>query len=498
MASTLRSLFLSAHPLILLETAEEDRALGVLRETAGDLGLTPFEWSVTDGLRHLGAESSLDGRTTNARQALQHAMDLQMPAVFVFKDLAAFWDEPPVARALKDFGHRFAQGPSVLVVIGSPGLELPSTLAPVVFRHGLALPDPTELAQVLDQTLRGLALRVPLQVDLTPEDRGRLLQALTGLTANQARQAIARAILEDGRLDGADIADTQRRKAAALRDGGLLEYYPAEDNPGEVGGFENLQNWLNRAALGFSAEARAMRLDPPRGVLLVGVPGCGKSLAAKTIARQWDLPLLKLDAGRLYDKYIGESEKNFLRATKMAESMAPCVLWIDEMEKAFATGGEGGSDGGTTQRTLGLFLTWLQEKKETVFLAATANQVDRLPPELLRKGRFDEIFFIDLPTAAERLAILEIHLRQRNQEPGRVDLARFAGEAESFSGAEIEQVVISGLYQCLERRCPLSTEILLEELRRTVPLAVSREEEITRLRAFAVGRFVPASSVPQP
>ncbi len=493
MDTSLRSLLLSHHPLILLETAEEVRALEILREAAEALGLTPFEWSVTGGLRHLGAEASLDGRTTHAQQALQHAMDLQVPAVFVFKDLSAHWDEPAIPRMLKDFCNRFAHGPSVAVVIGSPGVELPSSLAPVVFRHVLALPGPEELARIVDHTLRGLSLRVELQVDLSPADRERLLQALSGLTANQARQAIARAILEDRRLDAADIANTQRHKAAALRDGGLLEYHPAEDNPAELGGFENLQTWLKRAALGFSAEAKAMRLDPPRGVLLVGVPGCGKSLAAKTIARQWGVPLLKLDAGRLYDKYIGESEKNFLRATAMAASMAPCVLWIDEMEKAFATGGDGSSDGGTAQRTLGIFLTWLQEKRETVFLAATANQVHRLPPELLRKGRFDEIFFIDLPAVAERRAIFEIHLRQRNQDPARLDLERLAEASEQFSGAEIEQAVISGLYHCLERRCPLSTEILQEELRRTVPLAVSRREEITQLRAFAAGRFVAAS-----
>lgn len=198
------------------------------------------------------------------------------------------------------------------------------------------------------------------------------------------------------------------------------------------------------------------------------------------LARQWGGPLLKLDAGRLYDKYIGESEKNFLRATALAESMAPCVLWIDEMEKAFATGGDGGSDGGTAQRTPGIFLTWLQEKKETVFLAATANQIDRLPPELLRKGRFDEIFFLDLPKVEERRVIFAIHLRQRNQDPDRMELDRLAAAADQFSGAEIEQVVISALYACLEQGGALTPGILEDRLRRTVPLAVSRREQIAR------------------
>jgi hypothetical protein len=471
--TSLHSLLLAHHPLIILETSEELRAAALLEDAAESAGLTVFKWSLTRGLHRPGEARPIDNRTTHAQQALQHAMDLQVPALFVFKDLAAHWDDPVIPRLLKDFCARFAHGPSVLVVIAPPGLELPTTLAADAFRHPLALPGPQELAQVVDHTLRGLSLRVSFQVELSAPDRERLIQALSGLTANQARQAIARAILEDHRLNAADIANTQRHKAAALRDGGLLEFYPAEDNAAELGGFEQLHGWLNRAALGFSPEAKAMRLDPPRGVLLVGVPGCGKSLAAKTIARQWGLPLLKLDAGRLYDKYIGESEKNFLRATALAETMAPCVLWIDEMEKAFATGGDGSSDGGTAQRTLGIFLTWLQEKKESVFLAATANQIHRLPPELLRKGRFDEIFFIDLPTVEERQTILAIHLRRRNQDPARFDLAHLAAQAEQFSGAEIEQAVISALYRCLERRAPLSQDILLEEFRRTVPLAVS-------------------------
>jgi hypothetical protein len=489
----LQSLLLAHHPLILLESAEEARSMELLAEAAEDLDLKLFEWSLTGGLRRPGEERPLEGRTVQAGLALQHAMDLQVPALFVFKDLSAHWEEPTIVRFLKDFENRFSQGPSVLVILGSPGLEIPVSLESVIHRHVLALPGPEELEQIVNATLQSLASRIVLQVELSDADRDRLLQALSGLTANQVRQAIARAVLEDRRLDAADIAATQRHKAAAVRDGGLLEFHAAEENRADLGGFENLQTWLKRAALGFSAEARAMRLDPPRGVLLVGVPGCGKSLAAKTIARQWGVPLLKLDAGRLYDKYIGESEKNFLRATAMAEAIAPCVLWIDEMEKAFATGGDGGSDGGTAQRTLGLFLTWLQEKKETVFLAATANQIHRLPPELLRKGRFDEIFFIDLPNAEERRVIFAIHLSRRNQDPAGVDLDRLAVESEAFSGAEIEQAVIAALYECLARRCGLSTEMLVVELRRTVPLAVSRREEIEQLRAFAAGRFVAAS-----
>jgi len=225
----------------------------------------------------------------------------------------------------------------------------------------------------------------------------------------------------------------------------------------------------------------------------VGVQGCGKSLAAKFVARQWQLPLLKLDAGRLYDKYVGESEKNFRRATMVAEAMAPVVLWIDEIEKAFASSTAADADGGLSQRLFGAFLTWLQEKQDGVFVVAAANDIQRLPPELLRKGRFDEIFFVDLPSQRERETILSIHLRARKQDPSRFDVAGLAAASDGFSGAEIEQAVISSLYGALRTKEPLTTERLLEALNATVPLSVSRREDIARLRAFAEGRFTPAA-----
>jgi SpoVK/Ycf46/Vps4 family AAA+-type ATPase len=250
-----------------------------------------------------------------------------------------------------------------------------------------------------------------------------------------------------------------------------------------------LKSWLERARVGFSEEARALNLSAPRGILLVGVQGCGKSLAAKCIARQWRLPLLKLDSGRLYDKYMGETEKNLRRATDMAESMAPVVLWIDELEKAFARGGE--QDGGTSERVLGAFLTWLQEKQESVFVVATANDVQALPPELLRKGRLDEIFFVDLPDESERQEIFRIHLTHRKQEPERFDLGYLSDETNGWSGAEIEQAVTTALYSALHKKRPLDTTLLVQEISQTVPLSVSRREDVEALRTMARGRFVP-------
>lgn len=248
--------------------------------------------------------------------------------------------------------------------------------------------------------------------------------------------------------------------------------------------------------MGFSPEAARIGLAPPRGLLLVGVQGCGKSLAAKTVAQRWNMPLVKLDAGRLFDKYIGESERNFRHAIALAESMAPVVLWIDEIEKGMAPTGSSESDGGLSRRLFGSFLTWMQEKKAEVFVAATANNLSILPPELLRKGRFDEIFFVDLPEPDEREAIFHIHLRRRRQDPDSLDIAALVGASEGFSGAEIEQAVVAGLYRALYEARPLDTPMLLDELLSTVPLSVSRREDIERLRAGARARFVPVRTPP--
>ena len=333
---------------------------------------------------------------------------------------------------------------------------------------------------------------LPTRVEIGPSDYDDFCAALSGLTLNQARQAVARAAIIDGRLSRDDLAQLGELKAKALGEDGLLEYFPPADNRFELGGFGNLRRWLERAQVGFSPEAKQLGLQAPKGVLLVGVQGCGKSLSAKVIAREWGLPLLKLDAGRLYDKYIGETEKNFRRAIAIAESCAPAVLWIDELEKAISPGGgSGDSDGGLSRRLFGSFLTWLQEKSEPVFVVATANDLSALPPELLRKGRFDEIFFVDLPDVAEREQIFGIHLRLRRQDPAAFDMAALVKASDGFSGAEIEQTVTAALLGALQRQQPLATGWLIEELRSTVPLSVTRREDIAALRADAQGRFVP-------
>jgi SpoVK/Ycf46/Vps4 family AAA+-type ATPase len=280
-------------------------------------------------------------------------------------------------------------------------------------------------------------------------------------------------------------------KARALQSGGALEYFPPADDAQELGGFANLQRWLSRAQIAFSPAARELNLPAPKGILLVGVQGCGKSLAAKVIARQWHQPLLKLDLGRVYDKYIGESEKNLRHAFDTAEAIAPAILWVDEIEKALGPGGAQDADGGLSQRLFGSLLTWLSEKRAEVFVVATANDLSALPPELLRKGRFDEIFFVDLPDAAERADILRIHLRARKQDPAAFDLAAVAAAADGFSGAELEQVVTAALLRALQEGQPLSSAGLVAELAATVPLSRTRREDVERLRILARERFVP-------
>jgi SpoVK/Ycf46/Vps4 family AAA+-type ATPase len=256
-----------------------------------------------------------------------------------------------------------------------------------------------------------------------------------------------------------------------------------------LGGFENLKQWLMRAKVGFSQQAQALNLAPPKGIMIVGIQGCGKSLAAKAIAREWQMPLLKLDAGRLYDKYIGESEKNFRQAIKLSESMSPTILWIDEIEKSFGSSNNE-ADGGLSRRLFGSFLTWMQEKSQEVFVVATANDISNLPPELLRKGRFDEIFFVDLPDEPERATIWKIHLALRKQTPEQFNLSELVATTAGFSGAEIEQSLISALYHALYLNQPLDTALLLQSVRSLIPLSVSRREDLEQLRAIAQERFV--------
>ena len=486
----LKSLVRSFHSLIVVETVEEERVFSIVREVANDLNQSLFEWSMTTGFKR-GFGLTI-GNTFEPLAVLQHIADLTGEGIYLLKDMAPHLSKPDVARAMRDLVQKMTHTSSAIVMTGDP-IELPRDIESLAVRFDLELPDEKERLAAIRHVVDAMKARQPVQVDLSREDVHKLVQALAGLTLHQARRVIAQAILEDGKLSPLDIDRVVTWKGEIIERGGLLEFFPASENAYELGGFARLKGWLDHARIGFSAAARAVNLTAPKGVLFVGVQGCGKSLAAKFIARHWQLPLLKLDAGRLYDKYVGQSEKNFRRATAVAESMAPVVLWIDEMEKAFASATAADADGGLSQRLFGAFLTWLQEKKDGVFVVGAANDLNRLPPELLRKGRFDEIFFVDLPTAGERRSIFDIHLRMRKQESAKFDLEALARASGGFSGAEIEQAVIASLYRALHAKQPLTTENVLESLRATVPLSVARREDVERLRSFSSGRFTPVA-----
>lgn len=479
------------HPLIVCETVEEERFLRFVHEVLADLVRPLFDWSKAHGLRKVtntGGHTRL-GESNELIAALAHVSDLEIKAVFVFKDVGPLLDDPAVIRQLRETVTRLYQLGSTLILVGN-NLVMPPEIEPAVTKFEFDLPNPRELSLLVDSSLKNLGDRHQFTVDLGDNDRGELVDALRGLTETEAEKTLAQAAVADGRLCPDDIPRILQAKADKIKDSDLLEYYPVDEQTAELGGFQKLKDWLGRAAMGFTPQAAELNLPAPSGILIVGVQGCGKSLCAKVISRRWKMPLIKLEAGRLYDKYIGESERNFRKAVKLVESVSPSILWIDEIEKAMATGD---NDGGTSKRLLGAFLTWLQEKHHSVFVVGTANDLTALPPELLRKGRFDETFFVDLPTVDERAAIFDIHLRRRKQDPAAFDLKALVAATEGFSGAEIEQAVISGLYRALYHQHLCDTNLLLHEIKETVPLAVSRHESIERLRHEGRTRFVSVS-----
>jgi hypothetical protein len=390
-----------------------------------------MEWSVTTGLKPHGETGAVYG-TTDPGRALSYVVESSRDSIHWLKDFTPHLTTPKVVRQLRETTERVAEAKTTTtIVLSGPDIELPPDVVPAATYYELPTPSEADYAQAIEWVIGSVAWRDGMQVDTSALDKPQLIRALSGMTLAQARQAVAYAALEDGRLGEEDLPRILAMKAKMINESGLLEFFPAEGNSPELGGFGELKAWLDDAEMGFSEQAEAFNLSPPKGVLIVGVQGCGKSLAARVIARRWGLPLLKLDAGRIYASYVGQSEKNFRRATSLAEGLAPDVLWIDEIEKGFAAT-RGDADAGLSQRIFGSFLTWLQEKKREVFVVATANDLSKLPPELQRKGRFDEIFFVDLPAPAA-----------------------------------------------------LSTELLLESLGTTVPLSTARRADIEALRARA-------------
>ena len=474
--------------LLLVPTEEFERVDEMLERAAERLSLHYVQWRRASGLRRgrmRGDPIVMD--TREPVRALAQIPEIGA-GIFHFRELGAHLGDPEVesqlVEAIEYFGTRRGA-----VVLSGHAVTLPDALRRFAATVRLPAPSFDEYRVLVERTIRTYSARQPIRVEVSQEERVRLINNLAGLSLHEAERIVARRLIEDNALTVEDVALVGAAKRQQVEQDGLLEYTPADAGLGEVAGLGGLKRWLaqRRAIVADPQRAAAAGLGFPRGMLLLGVPGCGKSLCAKAVAHEWGLPLLKLDPANLYDKFVGESEKNFKRALATAERLAPIVLFIDELEKAFAAGGSEG-DGGLSQRIFGSFLAWLQDRSADVFVVATANDVSRLPPEFIRKGRFDEIFFVDLPHAAARRDVLRIHLARRRQDTAAFDLELLATRAEGFSGAELEAAVVGALAAAFAEARALTTADLEAELQRTRPLSATMAEHLAALRAWATGR----------
>lgn len=485
-------LLLARHPCVSILSFEEDHALSIVRHVAVEQGKDLWLWSVSGGLRDgmLSNSPSL-ADTEHPAAALYRMTRDDMKGVFVMLDVAGHLKDERTRRLLREAASAMPGKNSMLVLIDASD-ELPPVVSAIATRFELSLPDEKEIEELIRSTLRQLNDEQRISVNLSRKELGLMIRNLCGLTRRQARQIIVETVADDRRLDADDINRLLSHKRRALGGGTLLEYIEAPTDLDQIGGLNRLKQWLSQREQSLSEDAISFGLPPPRGVLMLGVQGAGKSLAAKAIATAWKRPLMRMDVGALYDKYIGESERRLRDALRQAEAMAPIILWIDEIEKAFASAAAQSSDGGLSKRMFGSLLTWMQEHTAPVFLIATANDIEALPPELLRKGRFDEIFFVDLPTRDARMAIFQIHLNKRRRNASEFDLGALADASDGYSGAEIEATVVSALHNAFAARSELTTQHVIDALESSPPLSVTMREKVHALRTWAVGRCVPA------
>lgn len=548
----LKILINSSTPIVVMETSEEMRAVTMVRSACSELNMATFEWSIADGLQRSGSgtpaetqkssqahadqggwtpvrtsaqsrsvlspnnneaerltravmsaigpdqtAAATSGSIYNTRepvQALANMESMTVEAVFILKDFHRHMDDPVVVRRLRDVGQKFSTNRRT-VIITAPEITVPAELTTLVEYFDLPLPDRDRLHDIIHDTFTRLSKTYTLKLQLDAAGVDAMSANLRGLTEEEAERAISQALVTRYALCPETITDVLEAKKQLLRHSGMLEFIEASDNMSAVGGLENLKYWLQQRRGAWEDSARDFGLEPPHGVIILGVQGCGKSLCARAVAGEWKLPLVKFDTSAVYDKYIGETEKRIRKIFQVAEGLAPCVLWIDELEKVFAGSGpdSASADAGVSSRLLASFLSWMQDRKSPVFVAATCNNVTVLPPELIRKGRFDELFFVDLPNQAERRQIFSIQLARRKRNPADFDLDKVSSAARGYSGAEIDAAVQGGLYAAFSEKKQLSTESLIAALAQTVPLSTTRAEEITALRDWAITRAVPAS-----
>ena len=486
----LRLLVNSRHPIITVETAEEERVEQLLLEVAAELAVPLYTWSVTAGLAK--AHGAPIYNTDNPEQAVANVALIPGDAIFLLKDFARYCDNDRVCRRLRELAEKF-RSERRSIVITAASLELPPDLRGDSVLFQLGLPTADELLPGVKAVLADMnrTQQIPLALDFPGITQ--LAQNLVGLPQEEAMRALRMCILARRRVDASLLDAVLDAKRDALRSDGLLGTVRRDASFADVAGLRHLRDWIAKRKSALTPEGRRFGLEPPKGILITGVQGCGKSLAARSVAGEWGYEMARLDAGALYDKFIGESEKKLQKALELAQKLAPMVLWIDEIEKAFASAGSSGdADAGLSQRLLATLLTWMQDRESGVFLAATSNNISALPPEMLRKGRFDEIFFVDLPGVEVRTSLFALHLKKRGRDPGSFDLPKLASSSEGFSGAEIEQAIVAGLYTAFSQKQQLSTDILVAEIQGTRPLSVTRAEDIQAIRDWAKTRAVPA------
>ncbi len=493
MKEELNILVQAQYPLIYLITSEEERAEQEIVKIAQAKAQhrQVFVWTVTHGIVEYGQpRQATQHNTVSPEAAIEWVIRQKEAGIFIFKDLHAFIDAPVTTRWLRDAIASF-KGTEKLIIMMSPVQQVPIELEKDVVVLDFAMPNLAELNLVLSQQLEQTKTK-----RVTTQVREKLLKAALGLTKDEAEKVYRKAHVQAGRLTEEEVEIVLSEKKQLIRRNGILEYVEEDETIEAVGGLDELKKWLIQRSNAFTERAREYGLPQPKGMLILGVPGCGKSMIAKTTSRLWGLPILRLDMGRVYDgSMVGRSEANLRNALKTAESISPVILFIDELDKSFAgSSGSGDSDGGTSSRIFGSFLTWMQEKTSPVFVMATANRVEKLPGEFLRKGRFDEIFFVDLPTSEERQAIFKIHLNKRRSEIDRFDAEQLAKVSEGFSGAEIEQAIIAAMYEAFAQDREFTQLDIIAAIKSTLPLSKTMTEQVTALRDWARQRARPAST----
>ncbi len=498
-STDLETLVRARYPILYIISSEELRVQNVIVEIARKRQKKVFEWSCSTGIVPAGtsiqSHKNRNAATRDPLVALDQVIEQVEPAIYIFKDFHPFLTRNNFAiiRKLKEISLHLKNSFKTILLV-SPVMEMPLELEKEITVMNYPLPAREDLSGLLDKIIEDVRQFKQVKIDLDEAGRERLLQAALGLTLGEAENVFAKIIVKAERLSGDDVNEVFAEKQQIIRKSGLLEYYTTQDSFAHIGGLAILKDWLDKRAAAFTREAREFGLPAPRGILMLGVQGCGKSLCAKAVSNQWQLPFLRFDMGRMFGSLVGSSEENVRRAIAVAESVAPAILWVDEIDKAFAgSQGSGATDGGTTARVFGTFLTWLSEKTAPVFVVATANDISQLPPELLRKGRLDEIFFVDLPASAERAEIFRIHLDRRGRAPENFDTEALAEASKDCSGAEIEEAINSALYDAFYAKEEITTESILATLSQTVPLARTMDEQINRLRNWAEGRARNAS-----